>query len=263
MTCHSFRLQRLLYLFAKCVLFSFSFFLSFLCCFLSRICRNGLPSRKFDSPPSTHSHTNHSPFIFFFYISAVFNKINMFELRVSKPWSMGFEWHISADCKSANFPSSLPQRLQNLHRELGEMRNGRKGRNWTFCAVSFSCVTTKTESLFTSAKQSSLIWRSSSVPCVMLNGWITGIIFALAFHPSLQGGGLSLGAERGTWDDDNEGLPLRVRVIQHLRDSWRVGLRATKKTHSSQGQDQIVRLDLSGCWKVPRSIIWAQSIRQT
>lgn len=126
-----------------------------------------------------------------------------------------------------------------------------------------SAVWQQKQSLLTSARQSSLIRHSSPAPCVMLNGWITGIIFARAFHPSLQGGELSLGAERGSWDDNNEGLLLSLRVIQCLHDSWRIGLRSAEKIPSGQGQGQIVRFDPRRCWKVLRGIVWAQSTCQT
>lgn len=182
----------------------------------------------------------------------------MYGLSISKAWSMGFEWHTSANYKLANFPSSLPQQLTNLHRGLREIRK-RKGHSVHFSWYEIQLCDNKTEDLFTSAQQSILIQYLSPVLCVMLNSWITGIIFVLAFHPSLQAGELSLCAERGTWDDDNEGLPLSLRVIQRLHESWRDGLRSVKKTPSSQGQVQIVRFDLRVCWNVWRGTIWAQS----
>lgn len=112
---------------------------------------------------------------------------------------------------------------------------------------------------FTSTQQNSIIRRLSLVPCVMLNGWIAEIIFALAFHPSLQGGELSLCTQRRTWDDVNEGLPLSVRVVRCHHDSWRDGLRSAKKIRSSQERSLIVWFALRGCWKVLRGEIWAQS----
>lgn len=142
---HSFSLSRLLYLFLLSV-FCLHYLSSCLFCpffvVFSQICWNGLPNRKFDTPPFIHpsmrAHTTHSQ-LFFQDISM---QCSIKLTCLDSEWARLDRWALSNTLQQiANWPTFLPASHRGLKiwmGGLGEIREGKVQNqfwNWTFCTL--------------------------------------------------------------------------------------------------------------------------------